>query len=335
MRTFLLILIPVVLFVAVRWSLYTVDAGEYAYVTLLGRPIATFDGADPNEAGLHVGWPWPVQSVQRLDRRVQIFDLPAAELLTHVPEGKTIDKTLSVEAYVVWRIADKDGVDAFVRTMGTPEKAREVLWSRINSLLGAAIGQMRMDDLVTTQPGTEPGRTHVDDTLERLRKTLFDDLRDQARKEYGIELVDVRLRRFSHPSEVRESIFARIRSERAKKATEYEAEGKRLASNIESEADAKATEILAKARAEETALKGKADAEALAIRNRAQSEDPEFYAFLKRMEKLQSILAENRSMLLLSTHRSMFDSLFQPPRPDAKADKSDANPTKTDAKEKR
>src|SRR5436190_1362019 len=123
MRTFLLIVVPVALIALARLSLYTVDAGEYAYVTLLGRPIATFDGADSGEAGLHVGWPWPVQSVQRLDRRVQIFDLPATELLTHDPEGKTIDKTLSVEAYVVWKIADRDGVDAFVRTMGTPEKA--------------------------------------------------------------------------------------------------------------------------------------------------------------------------------------------------------------------
>ncbi|HEX3316079.1 MAG TPA: protease modulator HflC, partial [Gemmataceae bacterium] len=291
MRTFLFLLFVAVVVLLARWSLYTVDAAEYAYVTLLGRPIATLDGADPNEAGLHVGWPWPVQAVQRLDRRVQIFDLPAAELLTHDPEGKTIDKTLSVEAYVLWRIADRDGVDAFVRTMGTPEKAREVLWSRINSQLGAAIGQMRMSDLVSTEAGTEPGRTHVDDTLGKLRAALFDELHDQARKEYGIELVDIRLRRFSHPSEVRDSIFARIRSERKKKATEYEEEGKRLASNIESEAEAKKTEIVARARFEETTLKGKADAEALAIRNRAQSEDPEFYAFLKRMEKLQSILA--------------------------------------------
>jgi modulator of FtsH protease HflC len=324
MRTLLVILFAAAVLCLARWSLYAVDAGEYAYVTLLGRPIATWDGADPNEAGLHIGWPWPVQAVQRLDRRVQIFDLPAAELLTHDPDGKTIDKTLSVEAYVLWRIADRDSVDAFVRTMGTPEKAREVLWSRINSQLGAAIGQMRMSDLVSTEPGAEPGRTHVDDTLAKLRASLFDELREQARKEYGIDLVDIRLRRFSHPSEVRESIFARIRSERKKKATEYEEEGKRLASNIESEAEAKKTEILAKARSEETTLKGKADAEALSIRNRAQSEDPEFYAFLKRMEKLQSILAENKSMLLLSTHRTMFDSLFQPPRPDAKTDKSDA-----------
>ena len=70
MRTLLAILFAAIAIVLVRWSFYTVDAGEYAYVTLLGRPIATWDGADPNEAGLHVGWPWPVQAVQRLEGHI-------------------------------------------------------------------------------------------------------------------------------------------------------------------------------------------------------------------------------------------------------------------------
>ena len=315
MRFVLGVLVLVSALLLLRWSFYTVDAGEYAYVTVFGRPVATWDGADPEQAGLHVGWPWPFQVVQRLDRRVQLFDLPATELLTHDPEGKTIDKTLSVEAYALWQITDRDAVDRFIRTMGSPEKARAVLGPRINSQLGAEIGQMRMDNLVSTDAGRQGGRTRVDDTLEDLTATLLGRLRRQVREEYGIDLVDIRLRRFSHPSEVRASIFERIRSERRKKVTEYQSEGDRQARNIESDADAKVTEMLAKARFEETTLKGKAETEALRIRNRAQSEDPEFYAFLKQMEKLQSILSENRSVLLLSTHRSIFDLLFQPPRP--------------------
>src|SRR3954451_13641762 len=85
--------------VAMRLSAYTVDATEYAYVTFLGTHVATHDGADgENGAGLHVGWPWPVLAVQRFDRRLQQFDLPATELLTHDAAGKTIDKMLLVEA---------------------------------------------------------------------------------------------------------------------------------------------------------------------------------------------------------------------------------------------
>ena len=98
MRRFQVVLIGIAVIVLVRWSLYTVDAAEYAYVTRLGRHVATLDGALDEDAGLHAGWPWPLQSVQRFDRRLQQFDVPPVELLTHDPAGKTIDRTISVEA---------------------------------------------------------------------------------------------------------------------------------------------------------------------------------------------------------------------------------------------
>lgn len=314
MRTFFTMILILLAVVLVRWSFFTVDAGEFAYVTVLGRPVATYDGSDPNEAGLHFGWPWPIQSVLRLDRRTQLFDLPTTELLTHDPDGKTIDKTLSVEGFVLWRIADRDAVDRFIKRLGTAQRAREVLAPQINGKLGAAIGQMRMDDLVSTDPGPNGG-TRVDESMRKLRSGLLDSLAKQVREEYGIDLIDVRLRRFNHPSEVRASIFERIKSERGKKVTEYLAEGDRQARNIETKADAETRELLARARFEEESIKSKADTEALKIRNQAQSQDPEFYAFLKQMEKLQSALGDSRSTLLLSTHRSIFDLLFNPPRP--------------------
>ncbi|GEM_PF-3679042 len=191
----------VIALVLVRWSFYTVDAAEFAYVTVLGEPTATFDGASGDGgAGLHVGWPWPIQTVQRLDRRLQQFDLPATELLTHDPEGKTIDKMILVEAYVLWRIADRDAVDRFVKRLGSPERARSILGPRINGQLGAAVAQLRMDDLVSVDAGAQPGATRVDDTLSRLQAKLLDGLRVPVHDEYGIELVDIRLRRITYPS---------------------------------------------------------------------------------------------------------------------------------------
>ncbi len=219
----------------VRLTAYTVDASEYVYVTLLGKPAGTFDGSVADQgAGLHFGWPWPIETVQRLDRRLQYFDLPATEILTHDPDGKTIDKTLSIEAYVCWRIADLEAVDVFIKSLGTPERARSILGPRVNSLLGAALTQMAMDDLVSTDPGSAPGTMRVDDKMQALREQLLANLRIPLRKDYGIDLADIRLRRFSHPSEVRESIFRRIRSERIKKVSEYESEGDRQAKIIES-----------------------------------------------------------------------------------------------------
>ena len=94
-------LIPVLL-VAVglaRSALFTVDRTEFVYLTQFGRLVATFDGADGVEAGLHVKWPWPVQSVQRLDRRLQYFDLPATEVLTREAHGQEPSRN-KLNAYV-------------------------------------------------------------------------------------------------------------------------------------------------------------------------------------------------------------------------------------------
>jgi len=314
MRYIFPLVLLVVAVIGVRMSLFTVDPREYVYVTEFGRHIATYDGAaGDTDAGLHGRWPWPIQSVQRLDRRLQHFDLPGTELLTHDAEGKTIDKTLAVEAYVCWHIADKDAVDRFIRHLGTPERARDILGKRINSLLGATIGQMNLDNLITTERVDGKNKSEV--TMAALQQKLKKGLEDQARADYGIELVDVRLRRFNHPPVVRQSIFDRIISERNKKAAYYRSEGAKQAANIGSTAQEQVRDLLARARFEEEKLKGEADTEAAMIRNQAHSKDPEFYVFLKKLDKLQSILGDNKTTLLLSSHREIFNLLFEPPRP--------------------
>jgi membrane protease subunit HflC len=318
----LLIAAAAVAFWLLRTSLFTVDRTEFVYLTQFGRPVTTFDGARADEAGLHFKLPSPVQSVLRLDRRLQYFDLPGAELLTHDPRGKTIDKTLAVDAYVCWRIADKEGVDRFLRTVGTPDRARTVLSGRISGELGAAIGQMELEDLISTEPGK------VDRKREQLREQLLrgasgdaGGLQQRALADYGIELVDVRLRRSNHPPAVREAIFARIRSEREKKAAEYQSEGAKQAEDVKSAAERKVRETLADARAEEQRVKGEADAAADRIRNQAYAKDAQFYTFLKKLEEYQRILGDNKTMLLLSAHRELFDLLFQPPKPAGGASK--------------
>jgi membrane protease subunit HflC len=301
--------------VVARQSLFTVDRTEFVYLTQLGRPVRTYDGANDEDAGLHVKWPWPVQTAQRLDRRLQYFDLPGAELLTRDPKGNTIDKTLTIDAYVCWRIdPEQGGVDRFIRSVGTPEGARAILGQRINSELGAAVGRLELEDLVSTEPGK------VDTKRGALRKQLLDGgsspLRESARHDYGIEVVDVRLRRTNHPAAVQQAIFARIVSERNKKVADYRSEGERQAADIKSTGERRVAELKSAADAEAIRLRGQADAEADRIRNEAAAKDPQFYAFLRKLEEYQRILGDNKTMLLLSTHRELFDTLFQPPGPD-------------------
>src|SRR5437899_728183 len=103
MRSLLLIVSGVVFILWASSTCYSVDRTQYVYVTEFGRLLRIHDGE--SDSGLHFKLPWPIQSVQRLDHRLQVFDLPTAELLTHDAQGKTIDKTLSLTAYVCWRIA--------------------------------------------------------------------------------------------------------------------------------------------------------------------------------------------------------------------------------------
>lgn len=315
MRRFgFLLLLGILLLVVARLSFFTVDAAEYAYVTVLGRHTVTLDGGPEGDgAGLHLGWPWPIQSVLRFDRRLQFFDLPPRELLTPDPTGENVDKTLLVEAHVCWRIADREAVDRFVRRLATFERARGILEKRVSGKLGSAFTRITGYDLINTDAGKDPGKSRVEETIAALEREVLADLREPVLQEYGIELVDICLRRYSYPGDTRKAIFNRIRSERAKKVTEYQAEGERLARNKESEGEEKARTLLAQARQEEERIKSEADAQAMKIRNQAHAQDPEYYAFLKKLEKLQAILESNKTLLLLSTNRPMFDLLFRPP----------------------
>ncbi|MBY0526499.1 MAG: protease modulator HflC [Gemmataceae bacterium] len=329
----LLLLVLGIGFWAARTSYFTVDRTEFVYLTQFGEPVASFDGE--TEAGFHWKLPWPIQSVQRIDHRLQVFDLPETELLTHDAKGKTIDKTLTVGAYVCWRIADKDGVDQFIRTVGTPEKAQEILGQRISSRLGAEISKMPVDQLINDAPDAR-----IDQRMDQLRDRLLDgtaekgepasddQLRALARKAYGIELVDIRLRRFNHPSGVRNEIFNRIVSERNEKARQYRNDGMKEASNITSLAQREARDIETEAKSKAEYLRKAADVKADEIRNQAHSKDREFYAFLQKLRTYQTILGDTRDVLLLSGKHELFDMLLKPPKPSSPESKG-PNPEPT------
>jgi membrane protease subunit HflC len=323
-RKLVLLLVLVLILGAVvgGLSVFTVDRTEFVYQTQFGRHVATFDGADDAQAGLHFRLPWPIESVQRIDRRLQYFDLPGAELLTRDPKKNTIDKTLTIDAYVCWRVADAQGVDRFIRKMGSIDGAKSVLGQRLTSELGAAVGKMELDDLISTERTPEDGkgqRSRVDRERDALRTRLLDGgdrpLRRTALEEYGIEIVDVRLRRTNHPAAVRQAIFDRIISEREKKSADYRSDGEKQAADIRSASDRKVAELRTAAEAEALRLRGQADAEADRIRSDAARQDPQFYAFLNKLEDYKRFLGDNKTMLLLSTHRDLFDALFNPPNP--------------------
>ena len=312
-RFFLLIVLPLVVLIWGRTCFYAVDYAEYAYVTRFGDPYAIHDGE--SDAGLHVKAPWPVDSVLRIDRRMHVVDLPAVESLTRDPQSRTVDKTLAVDAFVTWRVPDADAADRFVRTVGTADQARRVLGPRINGRLAAVISTMPLDDLIAVAD-----EAAVDARSVALHAALLDDaadggpLRDRVLAEYGIDIVDLRVRRFSYPEAVRASIAERIRSERARKVADYESDGRKRAADILSQADKDARTTESTAQAEKQRIEGRADVDADRIRNEAQAKDPEFYAFLQKLKAYQLLVGDTRDVLLLSTRHPLFDLLLTPPK---------------------
>src|SRR5829696_1283912 len=317
MRRVWLIVGILILLVWGQSALYTVDQAEFGYVTRFGNPTVTHDGKE--DGGLHVKLPWPVDSVQRVDRRLQVFDLPPTEALTRDRQGRTVDKTIAVDAFVCWRVPDAAAADRFLRTVGTAEQAKRLLTPRLTGRLAAVISNLPLEDVIRVADapavdarsdllrrqvlGLEP--VGNDDPAEPLPATLL--------KDYGIELVEVRLRRFTFPEAVRAGIAERIRSERQRKVADYQSEGNREYTRIVSEARRDAAKTVAEAKAKRQRIEGEADADADAIRNDAHSKDREFYAFLQKLAAYKAMLAETRDILLLSAKNELFDLLLKPP----------------------
>jgi len=314
---------------------YIVEPTEYVLVTRFGQLRVVRDGGQ--EAGLHLKAPWPVDAVQRLDRRLQVFDLPAVESLTHDPTSGAVDTTLTVEAFVAWRIPNAEAADRFFRTLRTSEQARNVLAPLLNGRLAAAISAVPMREWVgpvDTQTATasligwpsvvtmtemfaQEDLRLVDRRIERLRRRWLQaesqDLSQQVLQAYGVELCDVRLRRFYYPEAVRNSIAERIRSERARKAADYETQGRQQASAIIAEAERQARTLESEAQARKTLIEAEARAEAARLRAQAYARDPDFYMFLENLRAFQSAISQTRDLLLLSTKHPLLSPLAGPP----------------------
>jgi membrane protease subunit HflC len=262
-------------------ALVPVDETEYAVVTSFGR-VEGVHGAEPGGAGLHFKWPW--QSVARVDRRIQICDPPPREVIT----GDK--KSFEVAPFVLYRVADPV---QFLRGSSTIEQAEARLSERVSSAISDAIGRRETKSLATTETGKW--------SLDKLTNEVAHVVAPASRRELGVEVLDLGLRRFNHPLEVRPAVFELIRSERRQVAAKLRAEGEAQYTTITSQADRKRDTILAEAQAEAERIRGQAQAESTRILNEAHSRDPKFYEFLRTLESYSAILDPKTTIVLSSS----------------------------------
>ena len=264
-------------------SAFIIDEREQAIVTQFGefkRAITT--------PGLE--WKLPfVQTVHRMERRLLGSDAPPAEYLT-------LDKKRMVADPVTrWRIAD-------------PLK----FFTTVHDQSGA---RARLDDIVLSEMRREISSHNFGDIVGNEREPLMQAVAartgEKALAEFGIEIIDVRIKRADLPREVQESVFARMRAERDRIGKQYRSEGEEEAAKIRADTDKEKTIMLARAYESAQKLRGEGDALSTKIYAEAYSKDPEFYTFTRSLEAYERVLTKD-STLVLSTGSELFRYLGQP-----------------------
>jgi modulator of FtsH protease HflC len=255
---------------------YSVRETEFALVTQFGRPVRTV-----SSAGLHVRWPW--QTTLWFDRRLRIYNPRPSEFLTRDK------KNLVIENYVAWRIDDPN---RFVQSVGDAAAAEMRLHDIIWSGLSAAFGTEDLESLVSASAANIETASMLD------QLTVLADR--AALSQYGIRVLDVRIKRLNLPEQNKQSVFARMRAERERIAMQYRAEGEQQALVIRANADREKEEILSAAYKNAEKIRGEGDAEATRIYGQAYSRNPQFYKLLRTLDSYKKILDEKTTIILNS-----------------------------------
>ena len=274
-RGFAIVGLLAIAFVATNLIFYTVDETEAAVLTQVGQPIAAI-----TEPGLYAKLPDPVQSVQRFNKRLQVYSPRQAEYLT------ADKKAIRVESYVAWRLTNPT---QFLISVGDLSGAETRLSDIVNSELGVALGQYELAALVTTQPGQFKLPTLVE------RVTQGGDRRAQG---YGMEVTDVQVKLLNFPDANRQAVFARMKAEREQIARQYRSEGSEEAAKIRAEAERQQKVLLSDAYARAEQLRGEGDAEAMRTYANAFGQDPEFYQFIRTLESYGKFIDEKATIVL-------------------------------------
>lgn len=255
-------------------SLFMVHQTEKALVIQLGDPVDEVFGP-----GLHFKIPF-IQEVERFDARVLDYEARPAEALT------SDKKTIVLDNYARWRIVEPL---KFYRTVRT--------------IPGA---QARLDDVVYSQLRAQVGRQSLTEVVSSKRSGIMDDVTRRASdimKEYGIEVLDVRIKRTDLPAENQRAIFGRMRAERERQAKQYRSEGVEESTKLRSQADRERAVILAEANRRSSVIRGEGDAQAARIFADAFSKSPEFYRFQRGLEALKKGLQENTRIVISKDDR--------------------------------
>lgn len=281
MRSLVIVgVLVIVVIVVLTQSLYVVDETKQVIVLQFGEFQETV-----TKPGLHVKVPF-VQSIKKLEDRVLMSDAPATGYLT-------LDKkNLIIDHITRWSIEEPD---VFYKTVRSESSALQ-----------------RLQDIVVSELRTEVASHDFEDMISSQREPIMEIVAERANEkvnEFGMGVIDVRIKRADLPEEVEASVFDRMKAERERISKQNRAEGEEQAFKTRAEADREAVVITAEGFKTSQKLRGQGDAQATAIYAAAYAQAPEFYSLLRTLEAYSNFMNQDTTMVL-STESDLFNYLL-------------------------
>ena len=275
----------VVVLYLVSATVYIIPETHRGVVLRFGEVVKT--GVEP---GLHFKLPW-VETAREFDKRILTLNIQTQRYLT------IEKKPLDVDSYVTWKIRDVG--DFYRATGGSEVRAEELLASRIENGLRNQFGLRTMTEVVSG----------ARDELMTVIQGSVDEL---TREEFGIEVIDIRVKGIELPDEVSGTVYERMRAEREAEAQEYRSRGNEEAEGIRAAADRDVTVLLAEANREAQEIRGKGDGEAAAIYADAFGQNKEFYELYRTLEAYRSTFSSRQDVFLMDSQSDFMNMLDGP-----------------------
>ena len=282
----ILTIIAIFVLITAFSSCYCVNENEYAYVIRFSK-IERIE----KSAGLHFKIPF-MDSVKFFPKNIQLYDLAPSDVLT------SDSKTMSVDSYVLWKISDPM---TFYKTLGSIPEAQNRLDAATYNALKNIIGTMSQDSIIT--PSVDDGRNDLNVVVHEQVKSSTTD--------YGIEITDVKIKRFDLPTENEEAVYQRMISDRNQTAEKYRAEGSSEATKMKNDVDKQVNIIVsdAKAQAEEIVAEGEKQYIKLLAETFNTVEKENFYIFMRSLDTLKTSLTGEQKTIILGADSELANIL--------------------------
>jgi modulator of FtsH protease HflC len=278
-RTFSLILAVIVVVLGVS-SAFQVNETESAIKFQLGRIVSS-----DYTPGLHFKLPF-INNVRKFDNRILTLDTPSESMLT------SEQKYVNVDSFVKWRITDV--AKFYISTQGNEVRALSRLEQIIKDRIRAQIASRTLVEVVSQE------RVNIMRDIQVAAN-------DATSKEFGIEVIDVRIKSIELPEDVRESVFRRMATDRQKEANLLRFQGREEAERVRANADREVQVLLAEAERDGQIIRGAGDSSSIEIYAAAYSKDEEFFAFYRSLEAYQAAFEGNKDVLVIDPSSSFFD----------------------------